>query len=204
LWMLLEWVRGWAFSGFPWLALGYAFTDSPLAPWTPVLGVYGLTWIGALLAVAVEVGVRSSTPVRQRWVAGVVILVLSAVPLLLQRVRYTTAVGAALPVAVVQGAVPQDLKWQEGNEEATVLKYSQLTADKAWGARLIVWPEAALPILANDLGDYLQALQAAGRRHDADFAIAPRTRHRSLPQWSAGHERVGRRLVLQAPTGAVR
>ncbi len=171
LWMLLEWVRGWAFSGFPWLALGYAFTDSPLAPWTPVLGVYGLTWIGALLAIAVEVALRGSTPARQRWVAGFVIVLLFAVPLALQRVHYTTAVGAALPVAVVQGAVPQDEKWQEANREATVLKYSQLTADKAWGARLIVWPEAALPILANDLGDYLQALQAAGRRHDADFAI---------------------------------
>jgi apolipoprotein N-acyltransferase len=85
--------------------------------------------------------------------------------------EFTRAVGEPLPVAVVQGAVSQDAKWQESNREATVVRYSQLTARQAWGARLIVWPEAALPIVANELTDYLNALRAAGRRNNADFAI---------------------------------
>ncbi len=171
LWMLLEWVRGWALSGFPWLALGYAFTDSPLARFAPVLGVYGLSWIAAFLAVALDVALQPSTSARQRWIAACLALVLFTLPLALRQVNYTRPAAAALPVAVVQGAVPQDEKWQNENREATVVKYSHLTAEQAWGARLIVWPEAALPILANDLGDYLQALRAAGRRHGADFAI---------------------------------
>ena len=49
-------------------------------------------------------------------------------------------------------------------------RYSKLTA-QAWGARLIVWPEASLPILANDIQDYLRRLQEQGRAHGADFAI---------------------------------
>jgi apolipoprotein N-acyltransferase len=49
-------------------------------------------------------------------------------------------------------------------------RYSRLTA-QAWGARLIVWPEASLPVLANDIQDYLRRLQEQGRAHDADFAI---------------------------------
>jgi apolipoprotein N-acyltransferase len=49
-------------------------------------------------------------------------------------------------------------------------RYSRLTA-QAWGARLIIWPEAALPVLANDIQDYLRGLQEQGRAHDADFAI---------------------------------
>jgi apolipoprotein N-acyltransferase len=50
LWVLLEWLRGWALSGFPWLGLGYAFIDTPLAGWAPLLGVYGVTAAAALTA----------------------------------------------------------------------------------------------------------------------------------------------------------
>ena len=42
LWVLLEWLRGWVLTGFPWLSLGYALVDSPLAGWAPVLRVYGV------------------------------------------------------------------------------------------------------------------------------------------------------------------
>jgi apolipoprotein N-acyltransferase len=70
----------------------------------------------------------------------------------------------------VQGAVSQDEKWQRKNREATMVRYSTLT-DQAWGARLIVWPESAVPVLANTIEVYLRDLQAKGRRHDADFAI---------------------------------
>jgi apolipoprotein N-acyltransferase len=66
--------------------------------------------------------------------------------------------------------VSQDQKWQAKNLDATMQRYSNLTA-QAWGARLIVWPEASLPVLANDIQDYLRQLQSQGRAHDADFAI---------------------------------
>jgi len=42
LWVLLEWLRGWALSGFPWLSLGYAMIDSPLKGWAPLFGIYGV------------------------------------------------------------------------------------------------------------------------------------------------------------------
>ena len=54
LWVLLEWLRGWALSGFPWLSLGYAFIDSSLSGWAPVLGIYGITWAAASAAVALN------------------------------------------------------------------------------------------------------------------------------------------------------
>ncbi|MDP9064330.1 MAG: apolipoprotein N-acyltransferase, partial [Pseudomonadota bacterium] len=56
------------------------------------------------------------------------------------------------------------------NRDATMNRYLDLTAT-AWGARLIVWPEAALPVLAPEIPDYLDTLRTQGRAHAADFAI---------------------------------
>jgi apolipoprotein N-acyltransferase len=170
LWVLLEWLRGWALSGFPWLSLGYALIDSPLKGWAPLFGVYGVTWAAATMAAALNVSLMPNVRRSRRLLALGGIGVLFLIPALAGRYQWTRASGTAVPIAAVQGAVPQDQKWQAKNLEATMARYSRLTAD-AWGARLIVWPESALPVLANDIPDYLRRLQELGRDHGADFAI---------------------------------
>jgi apolipoprotein N-acyltransferase len=170
LWVLLEWLRGWALSGFPWLSLGYAMIDSPLKGWAPLFGVYGVTWAAATIAVALNVLAAPAVSISSRLVALGGIAILFVLPALLERHDWTHPVGPALSVAAVQGAVSQDQKWLAKNRDATMTRYSGLTAD-AWGARLIVWPEAALPMLANEIPDYLRRLKELGRLHGADFAI---------------------------------
>jgi apolipoprotein N-acyltransferase len=170
LWVLLEWLRGWALSGFPWLSLGYAFVDTPLAGWAPLLGVYGVTWAAALLGAAVSVLFAANSTVPGRLVAPTAAALLLLTPLLTLRHAWTRTTGERIPVAVVQGAVSQDQKWQVANREATMARYANLTA-QAWGARLIVWPESALPELASSIPEYLESLRKDGRAHDADFAI---------------------------------
>jgi apolipoprotein N-acyltransferase len=49
-------------------------------------------------------------------------------------------------------------------------RYLRLTGE-AWGARLIIWPEASLPVLSTDIPDYLRQLKEQARAHDADLAI---------------------------------
>jgi apolipoprotein N-acyltransferase len=170
LWVLLEWLRGWALSGFPWLSLGYAMIDSPLRGWAPVSGVYGVTWAAATIAVALNVSLMPASSISRRLVALALMTGLFAIPAVLTRYNWTRAAGLPVAIAAVQGAVSQDQKWQAKNLDATMKRYSRLTA-QAWGARLIIWPEAALPVLANDIQDYLRGLQQQGRAHDADFAI---------------------------------
>lgn len=56
LWVVVEWLRGWLLTGFPWLSLGYGQLEGPLAVWAPVLGLYGVSLLlvlgaGALAAV---------------------------------------------------------------------------------------------------------------------------------------------------------
>jgi apolipoprotein N-acyltransferase len=170
LWVLLEWLRSWALSGFPWLGLGYAFIDAPLAGWAPLLGVFGVTAAAAWSAAALSILLHRQLHPR-RWVAPLIVIgAVFLTPLMLSRISWTHRVSDPFPVAVVQGAVSQDQKWLESNREETIGRYSTLTS-QSWGARLIVWPEAAVPVLANDLTDYLETLQTLGRAHNADFAI---------------------------------
>jgi apolipoprotein N-acyltransferase len=170
LWVLLEWLRGWALSGFPWLSLGYAMIDSPLKGWAPLFGVYGVTWAAATIAVAVNVLLMPAVPGSRRLIALGGIVVLFLIPALLRHVDWTRPAGAPVSIAAVQGAVSQDQKWLAKNRDETMIRYSGLTAD-AWGARLIVWPEAALPILANEIPDYLRRLKELGQAHGSDIAL---------------------------------
>ena len=170
LWVLLEWLRGWALSGFPWLSLGYAMIDSPLAGWAPLFGVYGVSWAAVAIAAALNVLLTPGVAGSRRIAACGGAVILLAGSALLRQHDWTRNAGAPFEVAAVQGAVSQDQKWQAKNNAGTMTRYSRLTA-QAWGARLIVWPEAALPVLANLVPDYLRRLQEEGRAHGADFAI---------------------------------
>ena len=170
LWVLFEWLRGWVLTGFPWLSLGYAMVDSPLRGFAPLFGVYGVTFAVATMAAALDAALLPRASIARRLCAIAVIASLIAVPGLLARRDWTRGEGAPIPVAAVQGAVSQDQKWQANNRDETLERYRRLTA-QAWGARLIVWPESALPVLAGDIPDYLKELEEAGRAHGADFAI---------------------------------
>jgi apolipoprotein N-acyltransferase len=154
-WLLVEWWRGWFLAGFAWLSLGYSQTDTWLAGFAPVTGVYG---VSAILLVSAGALVSAVQGRRATRIAAAVILILPwPIGLALQRVEWTTAQGAPVQVAVIQGAVPQDQKWLDANRDTTLRLYRDLTA-RALGTALIVWPEAAPPDLANNLLDYLGTL----------------------------------------------
>ena len=162
-WVLMEWVRGWCLSGFPWLALGYAHLDTPLAGFAPLVGVYGVSWLSALSAGALLLLVTGIG--SHRVVALTSLLIVWGAGALLTPLSWTHVSGAPLSVALVQGAISQDQKWQEDNHEHTLQVYQGLT-EQALGARLVVWPESALPLLYHDAMPYLAMIyQRAQARH---------------------------------------
>ncbi|MFI4869619.1 MAG: apolipoprotein N-acyltransferase [Steroidobacterales bacterium] len=168
IWLLIEWWRGWFISGFPWLSLGYSQTDTAVAGFAPVIGVYGLSGLllvgaGALLAL-----LRGSRAVR--ILAAVLLLLPWPLGAALGRVDWTRASAPPISVAILQGAVPEDLKWQADNVEPTRELYTQLN-QQALGARLIIWPEAALPQLANEIAHYLGQQYSVARQHGSDLVM---------------------------------
>jgi apolipoprotein N-acyltransferase len=159
-WVLLEWWRGWFLTGFPWLSLGYSQTDTWLAGLAPVGGVPLIT-----LALLVGAGAVLSLA-QERGVARAVALVALVLPwtsgLALRPVEWTRPAGAARTVAIVQGAIPQDMKWLASNEQNVLDTYEQRHRE-ALGADLIVWPESALPDVANRYSGYISSVWSAAR-----------------------------------------
>jgi apolipoprotein N-acyltransferase len=167
-WVLIEWFRGWFLSGFPWLALGYSQLDTPLAAFAPVIGVYGVSFLvmlcaGSITAVLLSRGKRrilAASVAVAPWIAG----------LTLAGHEWTRPVGDPVSVAIVQGAVPQEMKWSAEQRDRTLALYRGLT-EPHFGAQIILWPEAALPDLAHVLVDYLQALWRDARSAGSDVVM---------------------------------
>ena len=180
LWAFTEWVRGWMFTGFPWLAVGYSQSpNGPLSGFAPLLGVYGvslLTAVSAGLLICVAAGLATTRgeppPSRARAMLshpGVAVLVLLwSAGWALQRIPWTAPAGEALSVSLVQGNIEQEIKWHPESARASLELYLEL-AERSQG-RLVVLPETAIPVLNVDLPqDYLDALTRPVRARDGDL-----------------------------------
>ena len=173
LWTLAEWLRGWLLTGFPWLAAGYAQSPpSPLAGYAPLVGAYGLSFLSALLG---ALGARALAAARARRfkTAGAILLAGTTLLLggqLLRGVAWTTPHGEPLRVALLQGNVPQDLKWRPETYDASLRTYYQLALEHP--AQLTILPETALPAFYDRLPPaYLDALAGLARRQDGDLLL---------------------------------
>jgi apolipoprotein N-acyltransferase len=161
-WLLVEWFRSWFLTGFGWLALGYSQTDTWLAGFAPVVGQYGMGLAVLLVSgalILLWLGTRN-----ERIAAGALVVALFGAGFGLRGAEWTAPSGSPVTVAVVQGAIPQDEKWIVENLPKTLDIYRDLTR-KAHGAQLIVWPESAIPDLANNhIAFYKEVYQEASAK----------------------------------------
>lgn len=207
-WYLLEWVRGWFLTGFPWLSLASAFT-----PWTPsvqlasVLGAYGL---GGLLAglscLAAEGTARLSSPLRASGlrlaglaaagfalIAGYGFCALSGAPV----------GGPARYVALAQGSLNQDVKWEPAMQRLTVKRYLSLSREAlsvpaAERPELLIWPETAMPFDYQRHAEFPALLRRFARENDTALLVgAPGFRSRLDGEADAFN-----RAYLISPAGA--
>lgn len=168
-WLLLEWVRTWLLTGFPWLLLGYSQTDSPLAPLVPVTGVLGLSLV--LSFVAGLLAWLLLLPKPRRLLAGLVVISLLMVGARLMERGWTSPSGPPLSVVLIQGNIPQEQKWSPEFLQFTLDRYQELT-ERHWGVDLIVWPEAAPPNWYHALAaDYLEPLAERGLEHGTELVL---------------------------------
>ena len=134
LWLLSEWLRGWAFTGFPWLVSGYSQTPpSPLAGFAALFGVYG---VGGLLALVSALGVVALHGRNWRPAALAVLVLGSGFGL--RQVSWTEPVGAPVRVALLQTNIEQSLKWRPEMLQQWLDRNVQMLRDNP--AELVVLP----------------------------------------------------------------
>lgn len=164
---LFDWIRSWLLSGFPWLLLGYSQTNSPLKGFAPIVGEYGLSFIITLTsALLVLCGLYLQA--RARLVKCLLplglILIIWLAGAGLTKINWTKPTGKPITVSLVQGNVPQQLKWQPEFLQPTLDRYLSLT-EQHWHSDLIIWPEAAVPIAYQYAQDFIAALDEKAKQH---------------------------------------
>lgn len=176
-WALLEWLRATVLTGFPWLNIGYAHVEGPVAGWAPVLGVHGMALLAAFAAAALAglwgpgaaPGNRRNLP-RSLSVALAFVLVVAGWPL--AKIAWSHASGEPLQVRLVQGNVEQSLKFEPGLLESGIRRHMELSALPAPAAGLIVLPETVLPLFQDRLDPAIwQAWLDIAARQDAVIAM---------------------------------
>jgi apolipoprotein N-acyltransferase len=167
-WVLLEWTRSWIFTGFPWLALGYSQAPlSPLAGYAPLLGVFGVSFFGALSAGLLSLMIGEHA-LRKRCVLLLVAIWLAGFGL--KQIEWTQPSGAALEVSLLQGNIPQQLKWREDQLVSSLETYRRLVDESA--SQLIILPETAFPLFYHHVPTiYLEKFTAHAMKNGGDLLI---------------------------------
>ena len=161
LWMLVEWLRSWLLTGFPWLSIGYSQIDLPLAGYAPIFGVFGL---GAL--VLLSAGLLNLW--RQGWPV-IAVLVLWFGGWVLDQKEWTEPGGESFQASVLQGNIAQKDKWKRSQRAETRRRYLEMT-QQVKNSRLVVWPETAIPAFDTEVEDsWLQPIHTRMQQQQRDL-----------------------------------
>ena len=166
LWVLNEWLRSWLLTGFPWLYIAYSQVDTLLGLYAPVGGVFLVSMLTAVIAGALALFFVGGS--RDRWLAGLVIVGVLLISLGLRLVQWTEAIGKPVTVALVQGAISQELRMQPDKLSLSQQRYDEMT--QAYLDRdLIIWPETAIPAFAHWVEPYFDYINQQLLENDAQL-----------------------------------
>ena len=153
---LVEWIRSFIFTGFPWLTLGYSQVESsPLAGYIPITGIYGVSF---LLILTAHLIFQLFTKIDKKLWTLVLIIAIWTGGYLLKKIEWTEPNGEPIRVSLIQGNVKQDDKWDQNKVKKILKKYEELI--EKTNSPLIVLPETSMPILLQSMPlDYLLKIE---------------------------------------------
>lgn len=171
IWTLTEFARERLLTGFGWGALGYsqATPNSWLAGFAPLGGIHLLTFITALSGALIALALLPKLSKRSRLTTISIILALQATGFWLKQHPFTHPDGSTATVALAQGNIPQQLKWQPEQAAPTIQRYYEQVAHSH--ADIVILPETAIPQMRQHLPEGLLA-QFANRAQINGSALA--------------------------------
>jgi apolipoprotein N-acyltransferase len=170
-WVLLEFIRAHLMTGFPWALLGYSqYLNLAVIQIADITGTWGISFLLILVNVAIVEVIWSAT--KSLWPRLLIVGILLSLSLFLTlyygyfNLSGGVVSGTSRPVriSVIQGNIPQELKWASGAKNYILDQYSYLTKEavKA-GAELVIWPEAASPALLGQDDAVFAGIYALGK-----------------------------------------
>lgn len=165
LWLITDWLRGWVLTGFPWLWLGYSQIDNPLlSSFAPVSGVEAITLM--IMMIAGSCVALLQTKNWRHLLLPVLILTLGFG---LNQIAWVKNLpGSQTSFALIQGNIPQHLKWSPNQLWPTLQKYTDLTREN-WGTDIVIWPEAAIPAIESQVPAFLSNIDNAARTNHSSL-----------------------------------
>jgi len=200
-WVFFEWTQGYVMTGFAWMQTGYTQIDLPLSGYAPIFGNHGVGGFVAMSAGALvlllnrlytlsgrqsylltEVKTKNESyllfslkvilPVALIWLLGGII----------KPINWTTAEGDPIKVSLIQGNVPQAIKWKREMRQPTLNLYRKLTLEQDEDVDLIIWPETAVPDYWYRVQPFVRELKRQMEKRDTDliFGIFVKNEQRQL------------------------
>lgn len=158
LWVTLEVIRTYLFTGFPWSLLGYSqYRFLPVIQISDLTGIYGVSYLILLSNCFVfDILIFRERRVNHPLFPSYPIVFSSILVFLIFLTVF--AYGAKrlsenwnvkpLKVSIVQGNIPQDQKWQSSQAQEIVNIYKTLTVKSLeHEPQLVIWPETAVPFI---------------------------------------------------------
>lgn len=166
LWILQEWMKTWLFTGFPWLFVGYAFTEQHwLSSLAPVAGVFAISFVAVLLSASVVELLRR----RGGYMIPSLALLIVSTALWLINPQWTKPKGTPnLTVSLIQGNIPQDLKWLTEYQIETLKIYAKLTSTE-WDRDLVLWPESSIPMFQTEAVGFINEMVKMANETDTTW-----------------------------------
>ncbi len=169
IWTVLEWVRSWIFTGFPWLLLGHAHHSSPIKGIIPIFGTYGATWVTLLISGFVAVLILGRF--NQKIFSGISLAFIVLTHIVINQITWTHAMDEELSVALIQGNIPQEMKWDQTKHPYIMEKYKAMSEDY-FDMDIIVWPETAIPTYYSMVKDtFIKTLKDETENRNAELLI---------------------------------
>ncbi len=192
MWVLLEYCRSHLLTGFPWAILGYSqYLNLPVIQNADISGAWGVSFIVMMVNIALysAIALRSAGEnsrikygiIKMALVPAIVMAGVLSYGIYKLNLKTRYQGQPAIRVAVVQGNIPQELKWYPGAREEIIEKYlnfSQLAARE--NPDLIVWPEAALPVILQEEPEYFEKARLLAKTTHAQLLLGAVTSRNDL------------------------
>ena len=167
-WVLLEYLRSYLFTGFPWALIGFSqYKNLAIIQIADITGAWGVSFLVVLVNIGLYLIFRKQSRAKVFLICFVILmfsLVYGAYKLNYQPFHFVKE--KSIKISVVQGNIPQVLKWDKQAVNFILDNYKELTISAAVEDRpdLIIWPEASVPgIWGEDEAEFFQVFSLAGQ-----------------------------------------